>query len=225
VLAEATAACRRVNTLSVEVAVSGTASGRRVRARLLAGLAPPASARLEAYAFGQPIFVFAARDGAATLLLTRDARVLERGEPAAVLEALTGIPLDTADLRPTLLGCPVAPEPSAGRRFGDEWRVITDRDGYVYVRRDAATWRLLVRTGRARDGSEWRAEYRDFRDGLPTSVRLITSGPGSVDLRLTLSGLELNPVLPPQAFEVRIPAGAQPIALQELRARGPLDVR
>src|SRR5207247_11119018 len=105
-LAEATAACRTVSTITAEMAVSGSVGGRRLRARLLAGLASPASARLEAVApFGPPLFFFVARGGDATLYLPRDDRVLEHGRPAAVLEAIAGVPLDAADLRVTLIGC------------------------------------------------------------------------------------------------------------------------
>src|SRR5687768_4941678 len=58
-LAQATAACRGIRTLTAEIALSGTAGGRRVRGRLSAGVAAPASVRLEAVApFGPPVFVF-----------------------------------------------------------------------------------------------------------------------------------------------------------------------
>ena len=65
-----------------------------MRGRLLAGLAAPASARLEAVApFGPPVFIFVARDDEATLLLPRDRRVLEHGRPTAVLDAVAGVPM------------------------------------------------------------------------------------------------------------------------------------
>jgi hypothetical protein len=110
-VADATSACRTVSTLSAEVAVSGSVGGHGLRGRLLAGLAPPASARLEAVApFGQPIFIFVSRGGDATLLLPRDNRVLEHGESDKVLEAVAGVPLDAAGLRTALTGCVVAPD-------------------------------------------------------------------------------------------------------------------
>src|SRR5437867_1939423 len=77
---EATNACRRVTTMTAEVAVVGTVGGRRLRARLLTGLRAPASARLEALApFGAPLFLLVAEGADATLLLPRDDRVLEHG--------------------------------------------------------------------------------------------------------------------------------------------------
>src|SRR5207247_4598749 len=76
-LDQATAACRSIRSLTAEVGVSGSANGHRVRARITAGVAAPASARLEAVApFGPPLFIFVAPGNDATLLLPRDDRVL-----------------------------------------------------------------------------------------------------------------------------------------------------
>ena len=79
-LSQATAACRAVSTITAEIGVSGSVGGQRMRARLLAGLAAPASARLEARRRSASRSSFlspAAND--ATLLLPRDGRVLEHG--------------------------------------------------------------------------------------------------------------------------------------------------
>jgi hypothetical protein len=128
-LADATAACSDVSTLTAEVTVSGSVGGNRMRGRLLAGVAAPASARLEAAApFGAPIFIFVARAGEATLLLVREDRVLDRGDPADVLEAVTGVPLSPADLRTTLTGCAAHADVAGARILDDEWLVIPDGD-------------------------------------------------------------------------------------------------
>ena len=81
------------------------------------GVAAPASARLEAVApFGPPLFIFAATDDDATLLLPRDERVLEHGRPAEVLDAVAGVPLErrrpARDADRLRAG---APEPAAAR--------------------------------------------------------------------------------------------------------------
>jgi hypothetical protein len=87
-LTQAIAVCRGVRTLTAEVAVSGKVSGQRFRARLSAGVAAPASARLEAVApFGPPIFILVATNDEATLLMPREERVLQHGRPADVLDA------------------------------------------------------------------------------------------------------------------------------------------
>ena len=74
---------RRPHAHAPKSAASGTVGGQRFRARLLAGVAAPASARLEAVApFGAPLFILVADNDEATLLLPRDERVLEHGRSA-----------------------------------------------------------------------------------------------------------------------------------------------
>jgi len=222
---EATSACRRVSTLTLEIAVRGSIGGRRARIRLSAGLARPASMRLEAVApFGQPIFILVANEDAATLLLLRDQRVLEHGRPDAVLEAIAGVPLDASALRAVVTGCAVAPDPARARALGETWRVAPDGADEVYLRREgtAAPWRLVATVHRA-SGAGWRAEYRDFETGLPRSIRLVSALAGRFDVQLTLSQLDVNTPLDANAFTVRIPRTAQPISLEELRQSGPFS--
>ncbi|MGC4080966.1 MAG: hypothetical protein QM736_02325 [Vicinamibacterales bacterium] len=167
-LAQATATCQTISTISAEVGVSGSVAGSRVRGRLLTGLASPDSLYMEAPApFGAPVFVLGASQGDATLVLPRDRRVLEHGRPEDVLAAVTGVPLTPADLKATLTGC-IARADDAGeaRAVGANWRVL-DGDERRYLRRENASspWRLVsvVRTGT--DG--WRADYSAFSGDLP----------------------------------------------------------
>lgn len=223
-MAQATAKCRAVSSLTTEIGVSGSIGGRRVRARLIAGVATPAAARLEAFAFGQPIFIFAARAANATLLLTRDRRVLEHGMPAQVLEAIAGVPLGAADLRTALLGCVLAPDPDSGDRLGDDWRMAVEGGNDLYLRRAArsAPWRLVAVVHRG-VRPPWRAEYRDFVDDLPRAVHLVSTDPSRFDLRLALSQVVLNPSLSIDAFDINVPPGVDAITLDELRRQGPLS--
>jgi outer membrane lipoprotein-sorting protein len=220
-MAEATNPCQRAQTLSAEVAVSGSVGGERLRGRMLVGVsrsAPP-SARLEAVApFGAPVFIFVARGNDATLLLPRDERVLEHGRPEAVLEAVAGVPLDPTGLRATLTGCAIAADVEEGRAIGDDWRVVPDGPGEDYLHRDphAAPWRLV-----AASRPDWRAEYRDFQDGLPHTIRLISADPKRFDLRLSLSQVEINPTFGRDVFSVQIPRSATPITIDELRHARP----
>jgi hypothetical protein len=224
-LAEATQACRAVSSLTADASVSGSAGGRRLRARLSLGVQAPASARLEAIGpFARPIFILAARGDEATLLL-EDNRILERGRPAAVLEAIAGVPLDAADLREALTGCASADAASGeGRQLGDAWRVVRDGTRTIYLNREPSTapWRIVAAVHQPADSPEWRAEYRDFADGLPATIRLVSTDRERFNLRLEMRDVELNPRLGPEAFEVRVPASAQPITLDELRRAGPL---
>lgn len=227
-LAMATARCRGVRTLTAEVGVSGSAAGSRVRGRLVVGVAAPASARLEAVApFGPPVFIVVATGDDATLVLPRDNRVLEHGRPETVLEAVAGVPLGAADLLLTLTGCATAPGRVQGRRIGD-WRIVTptapggsgsEREWYVQRDNTATAWRLVATVHRPA-GGPWRAEYGDFQNGLPRSVRLAAHDSNRFDLRLALSQVEINAVLDADVFKVHIPRTAEPIALHELRRSG-----
>ncbi len=225
-LSQATDVCRRINSITAEASVSGSAGGRSLRARLNIGLQAPNSTRLEAIGpFARPLFTLAARGESATLLLHDDNRILQDGRPAAVLEALTGVALGAADLRGALTGC--APSDAAAgeaRQLGDDWRTLRNGSTTIYLRRDPRTapWQLVATVHQPADRPEWRAEYRDFADGLPQRIRLVSSEADRFDLRLSMSGIEVNPPLPAAAFEVRIPSAAQPITLDELRRAGPL---
>jgi hypothetical protein len=227
IIAQATAACVGVRTLTAEIGVSGSVGGSRMRGRLIAGVAAPSSARIEAVApFGQPVFIFTAKGDDATLLLPRDERVLEHGKPDQVLEAVAGVPLDAADLRRALTGCPSAADSGSGRMpesgDGADWRLVDDGPDTVYLHRDARSgpWYVTAIVHRPQGRPEWRAEYRDVQNGLPRSVRL--AGPPRFDLRLDLSQVETNVDLGDEAFRLEIPPSTAPVTLQELRDAGPL---
>jgi hypothetical protein len=223
-LAAAAEACRGVRTISAEVGASGSIGGSGLRGRLLVGLAAPGSARIEAVApFGQPIFIFVARGNEATLLLPRDERVLERGDPRAVLRAVTGLPLDAAALRSALTGCP-ATTGADGQTAGDNWRIVTSGGESVYLHRDArsAPWRVAAVVHDPGANDEWRAEYRDYEAGLPHTVRMTNRDRKRFDLRLALSQVEINMPLGAEVFRVDVPRGATPIDIRELEEAGPL---
>jgi hypothetical protein len=225
---EATRVCAGVRTLSAEIGVSGSIAGNGMRGRLIAGVAAPASARIEAVApFGQPVFIFAARGDDATLLLPRDERILEHGKPDAVLEAVAGVPLDPADLRRALTGCPssASPPPGSGARPGkDDWRIVQDGTESVYLHRDRhnSPWYVAAIVHRLANQAEWRAEYREHQNGAPRAVRLVSGDRKRFDLRLTLSQVEINTELGDDVFRIQAPRSASPITLEELRASGPL---
>jgi hypothetical protein len=226
-LAQATAACGAIRTLTAELRVSGSVGGRRVRARLSAGLATPASARLEAMTpFGPPLFVFACTGDSATLWLPRDDRFVADARASDVLEAVAGVPLGGAELRETFTGCaPLGSAPSRARQVGDSWRVVpTDEGGEVYLRRDPSDgpWRIVAEIRRLPSSQAWLSEYRDFQDGLPHSVRLASLQASRFDLQVSLTQVEANTTLEQDAFRVQIPDSARPMTLDELRASGPL---
>jgi len=217
--------CSKVSSLTAEVRVSGSVGGRPMRGRLLAGLASPSSARLEAAApFGAPIFIFVAHDRDASLLLVRDDRVLPHADAAAVLEAIAGVPLSPSALRTTLTGCGQKPEPAGARATGDGWMTVPDQDGTLYLNRPSASarWQLAAVVHNGGTAPAWRAEYRDYANGLPRSVRLTSAPTKRFDLRLELSQVELNEPLGADVFQLRVPQTASPITLEELQRSGPL---
>jgi hypothetical protein len=228
-LAQATAACRAVRTLTAEVAASGRAAGSRFRGRLLTGVAAPASARIEAVApFGPPLFIFVATGDDATLLLPRDERVLEHGNPREVLDAVAGVPLDATDLSVTLTGCAPGAAPPRGNERGPDWRVFdSGADGAeLYLHREGTSqpWRLVAVIRRPASGPAWRADYREHQAGLPQMIRLSSVGtPGdrAFDLTLRLSQVETNVPLEQSVFRVDVPPSASAITVDELRNARP----
>ena len=228
-LEQAIGPCLAIRTLTAEVAASGSAGGHRVRVRLTAGVSAPASARLEAVApFGQPLFIFVATGNDATLLLPRDRRVLDHQRPDDVLDALTGLPLEAADLHDILTGC--APAPAAGSlptpAFGELCVVAAGHDGELYLHRERDR-RVAARVGHLASarGRAWRADYSAFQDNLPRAIRLTSANaasPNAFDLQLTISQAERNVPLTGDAFRVTIPDGAVPVTLDELRRSGPV---
>jgi hypothetical protein len=229
VLSQATSTCRAIDTMTLEMNVHGSANGHRLRGQLTAGLARPASARLEAVAsFGQPLFVFVARNDEGSLLLPRDARVLEHGNPADILDAVTGVPVDPEGLRALVSAClraSGAANAADVKSLGDDWRTTADDVDTVYFRRDASAnqWRLVARVhpgGGAATG--WRADYANFERDLPRTVRLVSQPAGRFDLQLDLSQIETNVPLGAEVFRLQQTDRAAPITLDELRQSGPL---
>jgi hypothetical protein len=223
-LTEAVSTCRAISTITAEIRVNGSVGGRRMRGRLLAGLAAPASARLEAPApFGQPAFIFVARGNDATLLLPRARRVLEHGPADAVLEAITGVSMNPSDLLMTVTGCGSDAATGGARNLGNGWMMIPGAKR-LYLRRSRAgdPWRIVAVVQQDSAGMEWRAEYSEFLNGLPRTIRLASSDGRKFNLRLALSQVELNVPLEDAVFRVAIPSATDPITLEDLRDLGPL---
>lgn len=224
VIDQATAACRTISTITLEMSVRGSVGGQRLRGRLSAGLAKPASARLEAVAsFGQPAFFFVATNADATIYMPRDQRVA-RGRPEALLEAVAGVPLDASALRSVVTGCATMPNVAGVQAMGDDWRQALDGRDEIYLRRDqpSASWRLVATVHPASLTSGWRADYSNFESGLPRTIRLMSTPAGRFDLQLDLSQIELNAPLGSEVFQVQVPASAEIISVDELRRSGPL---
>ena len=220
--------CSGVRTLTMEIGLSGRAGDQRLRGRVIAGFEQPASMHLEGVApFGQPVFILAARGGSAVLLLPRDSRIIRKADPAAILEALTGVALAPPDLQAVLTGCVLpAPRATAGRMHGRDWTSIdiesADQRGKVtatlYLRQMGGQWQL-----RAARRDRWQIEYPAWQGQFPQSVRLASTSPNiRVDIGAALSQIETNRDIDPAAFTVPEPQGVTAMSVDELREAGPL---
>lgn len=218
-LAEATAHCAGLRTLTATLRLRGQAGAARVRARVLAGLAAPAAIRLEALApFGPPLFVLAGRDDRATLLVPRESEFVPDTPVPDVLDALTGLALGAGTLRRLVAGCPDG-APRESRRYAGGWiEVTTGDDARALLREQAGAWRVV-----AIDQGPWHADYALWVSGVPRQVRVRGMGPGGpTDLVVTVDDLAMNVDVPAAAFAVTVPPEARAISLEALRSGRPL---
>ena len=227
--AQLSSPCTGVRTLTMEIGLSGRAGDEPMRGRVIAGFERPSSMHLQGVApFGGPVFILAARGGSATLLLTREERIVRNATPEAILGALTGVALDAADLQAVLTGC-VVPDPRAtGGRLHSGGLASIDVESAdqgsqrptatLYLRRRGSQWQL-----RAARRERWQFEYTPGIGSFPQSVRLISTNPDvRVGLTAALSQVETNQDIDPKAFTVEEPKNVMPMTVDELRRAGPL---
>ena len=217
---DATRQCVGLNTLTAEIRLSGRAGGERLRGTLHAGLAAPGALRFEAVApFGPPVFVLAGQNNRATLLFPRDDRVLPDVALSDVLERLTALALDADAVRLILSGCLADGATAAhGRTWTGEWSAVSlGADITAYVRQQNG--RGVVA---AADYGPWLVDYADHLNGWPRTVRIRSREPDRVDATARLDQVEINTTLDPRAFVVDVPADAEKITLDDLRAIAPL---
>jgi hypothetical protein len=216
---EATRTCAGVRTLTAEMSLSGKTGRTRLRGRVLAGIERPDAIRLEGVApFGAPAFIYVSKGGRATLLLPRDNRVLRDADPAAVVEALTGVALAPAALAAALGGCGVPSAQVLSGRLYDGDRALIDlaSKAQVLLERQDGRWRIAAAVPESHT-----VEYPEWSGDRPARVRVRTKS-AAADLSVGLSQVDINTTLDPAAFEVDVPADAAPMTLDELRDAGPL---
>ena len=218
--AAATRDCAGLRSLTAEIGLSGRAAGERMRGRLLAGFAAPASARLEAVApFGPPVFILAARDDRGAVLFPRDKRALPDTAVADVLGRLTGLNLGAGELRLLLSGCLVDDARAAdGKSFSGGWRSVSLGPRRTAYLREVAGQPLVM----AADYEDWQIDYSEHLNGWPRVVRVRGANGMDIDITARLQQLEINTALDPKAFDVEIPAGTETITLDDLRSIAPL---
>lgn len=214
-LTAATTHCRPLRTASSEIRLSGRAGDSKLRARLLAGFAEPASVRLEVLApFGAPALILASDGRSTTLLFPREHQVLREAPVDAVLDAVAGLPMSADDLRRVLFDCLVG-DAAQGERYGDRWQAVVDGETRVYLRDGVPV---------AADYRGWQIDYANHRGGIARTVRVRRPSP-PVDLVAAIGDLQTNVDLDASAFAVQVPSDAVPITLDELRRSSPLAAR
>ena len=222
--AQATEGCDTIKTLSAVMSLSGRAGRQKLRGRIDAGLDAPDRIVLEAVApFGKPFFVLAAAGKESTLVLPRDGRVLRGAPPQAIVEAITGVSLDPAELRMVLSGCGVpAGQALSGASFDGGWASIAAGETTMWLRQMEGRWRVAAATR-----GPIAVHYADFSASRPATVniRVTVSGAPGADLTLRLTDVDVNVPLEPRVFELDVPRDAVPITLDELRRSGPLGDR
>ena len=223
VFAAAVEPCRSVRTLELMMALQGRSGGTRLRGRVRAALAAPASIRLEVLApFGAPAAVLAARPGAATLVQPRDRRVITGARAEDLLYALAGVTLGPDEFRALVTGCLVpTPRPVGGRSMGGDWIAVELEGGAT------AFIRAIDGVPHVVAGTRTRlvVEYGDHVRGLPRRLRIQSAKGGEpvTDLMATLSQVSVNTDLDAAVFAVGVPDDYVPMTLEELRGRPPLE--
>jgi outer membrane lipoprotein-sorting protein len=218
---QATQGCDSVTTLSAVMSLSGRAGKQRVRGRIDAGLDAPDRIVLEAVApFGKPFFLLAASGSDSLLVLPRDGRYLRGAPPAAIVEAITGVSLNPAELRMVLSGCGIPSGPAvAGQSFDGGWVSIDTSETTIWLRQIGGRWRVAAATR-----GPISIHYADFASSRPATVRIRVTLPNAdgADLTLRLTDVDVNVPLPADVFKLDVPREALPITIDELRRSGPL---
>jgi hypothetical protein len=224
---QAVSACADLSAVTAEAGLSGRVAGARARGRLHLGLSKT-GVRIEGVApFGAPVFILAGTAAKATLVLTRDKRVVSDVPARDLVAALAGIALDPGELLALLTGCLGSQDAVADGGAQRAGRALTWLRTEAGVEVWLDTTRGAPQIVAVRRGALV-ADYPQRASGPPQTIHLVqqeTGQPHVADLMLRLSDLEINGTLPAAAFTVDVPADAQPMTLDELRRSGPLGAR
>ena len=220
--AEATGACRAADTYWGALGISGRVGARTIRglasAQLYTAVTAAGEIGLEASVSGQMVFKLGGGPESATLLL-RDGNRVVTARPDDILDALIGVKLTPGRLLAILAGC-VSRSPSFEAASGHgRYIQVTTSDATVFLERQAESWRA-----RAGYFDELAVDYWSFEAGMPRdfTVRSQERQNPAVSLRLRVQDLRVNTPVDRTAFVVNLPASASRMALEELRALGPL---
>jgi hypothetical protein len=216
---QVTSACRDAQRYVAELRVHGWVGTRDQRiSRTLAGaVTRNDDVFLELQVMGATVFQMAGQQGQATILLPRDERVL-RAPTRDIVAALTGLQWGARELLDVLTGCVSTPEGDiTGARIGTSLRIDLSPSTRAWLRERGGQWQLD-----AAQIGEWVVQYGLYDGRWPREVRVTATGAAPLDLRFTLSQVQVNIDLPPTTFTLDVPERFVPMTIEELRSLGPL---
>ena len=215
---QAVKACRNVRTVQATLGLSGKAGRTTLRGNVDAGFEAPEKIRLEGrHPLGRPVFILVSTGPQTTLYMPRENRVMTTAAATDIVEALVGLKLAPGDLRSLVSGCGFeVGDPADGRQYGD-LAAVNVGGSTIYLREEQGEWRAV---GAVR--APLTVLYSDFAGGRPSTLRLQGTGTTPADVTVRLSDVNINVTLEPEVFAVEVPAGADPLTLDELRSAGPL---
>ena len=128
--------CRPLRTATAEIASRAASAPSASGPGWSPALPRPASLRLEALApFGAPALVLASDGATTTLLFPRETQVLRDAPVADVLDAITGLALDAAELRRLLFGCVAGDGGARPRASAGGWQVVEAGETRAFLQR------------------------------------------------------------------------------------------
>jgi hypothetical protein len=228
-------------TFTAEVSVRGTSNGRPVRGRVWVGVDPRyRSLRLESAEDVPPQFILtsehalpAASGGSAvaTLLFPREQLIVHRESSRALLEAVLGLPLSAPEFVSAFTGCQSLGGYGDAKTFGQNvmrMSIGTAPHGELFLRRHdpQSPWTLFAMTGEVEGRTlRWRAEYDRRPEHLSRAVRIVSqerSVTGRLfDLHLSLSRIQIAPLVGSEIFTPTVPASARHVSLETVQRQRP----
>lgn len=220
---QVTAACRDAQRYVAQLRVHGWAATRdqRMASTIAAAVTSHDDLFLEMQVImGTTVLQMAGQKGQATVLLPRDERVL-RAPTRDIVAALTGLQWGGRELLDVLSGCVATPEGEVtGARIGGLLRVDLSPSSRAWLRQRGGQWQL-----EAAQIGDWTVQYAFYESRWPTDVRVTSTGATPLDLRFTVSQINVNIDLPPSTFTLNVPERFISMTIDELRSIGPLRER
>jgi len=219
---QVTASCRDAQRYVAQLRVDGWVGARdqRIAQTLDGAVTRGDDLYLELQVVSRTIFQMAGQRGQSTIVFPGDQRFLT-APTRDIVSALTGLQWGGRELLEVLSGCVATPAGVVtGERIGSSVRITLSPTTHAWLRERDGRWQL-----QAARIEGWLVEYRMFEGRWPSIVHVTAAAPTPLDLRFTVSQINVNIDLPPTTFTATVPSHFQPITLDDLRSIGPLRDR